>query len=95
MEHIHIQRLGDAQIIEEYKRSFQKISLEALVEDYNKQVKCGITGVHRQALYLIALRLEFKERLGNSPVYMKDDLVLGMKGTMQLINGKIQAYEDK
>ena len=44
------------------------ISLQELVKAYNKEAKSGIVGVHRQALYLAALRQEFKERLKESPV---------------------------
>ena len=69
MEHIYIHRQQDEAVILDYKRGFEAETLEELVESYNNQVKCGITGVHRQALYLIALRQEFTERLKESPIY--------------------------
>jgi len=47
--------------IANYKARFENESLHELVDTDNGQVKCGITGVHQQALYLLALRQEFKE----------------------------------
>jgi len=89
MEYINIPRQGDQAVILEYKKIFEKESLEELVESYNRQVKCGITGVHRQALYLLALRLEFKERLKESPVYLLE-YVLGLVGEIEVVNGQIK-----
>ena len=56
MEYILINREGDAKIIADYKTSFETYTLKELVKAYNKEAKCGIVGVHRQALYLSALR---------------------------------------
>ena len=67
MEYILINRVGDAKIIADYKTSFETYTLKELVKAYNKEAKSGIAGVHRQALYLAALRQEFKERLKESP----------------------------
>ena len=55
MEYILINREGDAKIIADYKTSFETYTLKELVKAYNKEAKCGIVGVHRQALYLAAL----------------------------------------
>ncbi len=89
MEHIYMARKDDQKVIADYKERFENKSLEELVESYNGQVKCGITGVHRQALYLIALRLEFKERLKESPVYLLE-YVLGLVGKIEVVNGQIR-----
>lgn len=53
------------------------MTLEELVQAYNKEAKCGIVGVHMQALYLVALKEEFWERLQESPVYLLEH-VLGL-----------------
>ena len=49
MEYILINRVGDAKIIADYKTSFETYSLQELVKAYNKEAKCGVVGVHRQA----------------------------------------------
>ena len=46
MEHTYIAREQDKNIIADYKKRFEAETLEALVESYNRQVKCGIVGVH-------------------------------------------------
>ena len=92
MEYLYIGRQDDKNIIADYKKLFEAETLEALVESYNSQVKCGIVGVHRQALYLIALRQEFKERLKESPVYLLE-YVLGLVGKIEVIDGHIRIVE--
>jgi hypothetical protein len=89
MEHLYIGREPDKNVIADYKKQFQAKTLEDLVECYNNQVKCGIVGVHRQALYLIALRQEFKERLTESPVYMLE-YILGLVGPINVVDGNIK-----
>ena len=89
MEYVYIKRHNDENVLVEYKKYFEAKTLEDLVDTYNGQVKCGITGVHRQALYLIALKEEFKERLKESPVYLLD-YVLGLVGKIELVNGNIR-----
>ncbi len=89
MEYVYIGREKDNKIIADYKKRLEAETLEELVKCYNKQVKCGIVGVHRQALYLIALRHEFKERLKESPVYLLD-YVLGLTGPIEIKNGNIR-----
>lgn len=92
MEHIYVGRDDDDNIISDYKKRLEVETLEALVGAYNSQVKCGITRVHRQALYLIALRQEFKERLKESPVHLLD-YVLGLVGEIEVVDGHIRIVE--
>ena len=89
MEYIYVGRENDNHIIADYKKRFEIQTLEALVKSYNSQVKCGITGVHRQALYLIALRQEFKERLKESSVYLLEH-VLSFVGPIEVVDGTIR-----
>ena len=89
MEHIYIAREQDKNSISEYKGKFEAETLETLVESYNSQVKCGIVGVHQQALYLIALRQEFRERLKESPVYLLEHII-GVVGEIEFVNGNIR-----
>ena len=92
MEYIYIGRDGDEKTIADNKRHFETKTIEELVAAYNKQVKCGIVGVHQQALYLIALKNEFKERLKESPVYLLE-YVLGLVGKIEIVNGHIKVLE--
>ncbi|WP_242119949.1 hypothetical protein [Aestuariivivens sediminicola] len=92
MEYIYVSQIKDAKIIQDYKNQFETKTLEELVVLYNKQVKCGIVGVHQQALYLFALGEEFKERLKESPVYLLD-YVLGLVGKVKIINGNLKIDE--
>tara|TARA_R110000787_G_scaffold24203_1_gene68856 strand:+ start:177 stop:818 length:642 start_codon:yes stop_codon:yes gene_type:complete len=92
MEHVYIGREKDKSVITEYKKIFEVKTLEELVVSYNGQVKCGITGVHRQALCLMALRQEFRGRLKESPVYLLEH-VLGLVGTIEVVNGHIKIME--
>lgn len=55
-------------------------------------MRCGIVGVHRQALYLLALRQEFKDRLTESPVYLLE-YVLGLVGEIEIYDGHIRIVE--
>ena len=77
MEYIYVYREDDAAEIKEYRVGFIKKTAEELVELYNREARMGITGVHRQALYLLALKIEFDERFGLSPISFEDS-VLGI-----------------
>ena len=63
-----------------------------MVAAYNKEAKSGIVGVRQQALYLIALRQEFRERLTESPVYLLEH-VLGILGPIEVVNGHVRIVE--
>ncbi len=92
MEYIYIGRDTDEKTIAVYKGYFETKTIEELVDAYNKQVKCGIVGVHQQALYLIALKNEFKECLKESPVYLLE-YVLGLVGEIKVVDGHIRIKE--
>jgi len=90
MKQIYIKRKGDSKIISDYKTRFEKQTLEELVAKYNGQVKCGIVGVHRQGLYLLAMRFEFLKKMGESPVTFQENCIIGLLGKIDLINGQIR-----
>ena len=92
MEYIYVGRNENQKIILDYKKIFESKTLDELVEDYNKQTRLGIVGVHQQALYLIAMRAEFKERLKESPIYLLE-YVLGLTGPIEVVNGHIRVKE--
>ena len=92
MEYIYIKSEHNQAHIDRFKKRLETISLEELVQAYNKEAKCGIVGVHMQALYLIALSQEFKERLAESPVYLLEH-VLGLVGPIEVVDGHIRIVE--
>ena len=94
MEYVYVGRKDDPNIIADFKKDFEAKSLEALVTAYNKQASCGIVGVHMQALYLVALNQEFRERLKESPVYILEH-VLGLVGPIELVDGAIRIADKK
>ena len=88
MEYIYIKNEHNQAHIDRFKKRLEAMTLEELVQAYNKEAKCGIVGVHMQVLYLIALRQEFKERLKQSPVYLLEH-VLGLVGPIEIVNGNV------
>ena len=52
------------------------------------QANLGIAGKHRQAMCLIALKQEFKERLKESTLYLLEH-VLGLVGEIKVVDGHI------
>ena len=89
MEYIYIKNEHNQAHIDRFKKRLEAMTLEELVQAYNKEAKCGIVGVHMQALYLIALRQEFKERLTESPVYLLEH-VLGLVGPIEVVDGSFK-----
>ena len=89
MEYIYIKSEHNQAHIDRFKKRLEAMTLEELVQAYNKEAKCGIVGVHMQALYLVALKEEFRERLQESPVYLLEH-VLGLVGPIEVVNGSIK-----
>jgi hypothetical protein len=92
LEYIYIRREGDLETLKEKVKIFEAFAIEELIDAYNKQAKCGITGVHAQALYLMSMGHAFLMRFGTSPIYMENN-VLGMKGQIKL-SGKTYQFVD-
>ena len=92
MEYIYIKNEHNQGHIDRFKKRLEAMTLEELVQAYNKEAKCGIVGVHMQALYLIVLRQEFKERLTESPVYLLEH-VLGLVGPIEVVDGHVRLKE--
>ncbi len=92
MEYIYIKSEHNQAHIDRFKKKLEAMTLEELVQAYNKEAKSGIVGVHMQALYLIALRQEFKERLTESPVYLLEH-ILGLVGLIEVVDGHVRLVE--
>ena len=89
MEYIYIKNEHNQAHIDRFKKRLEAMTLEELVQAYNKEAKYGIVGVHMQALYLVALKEEFRERLRESPVYLLEH-VLGLVGPIEEVDGSIK-----
>jgi hypothetical protein len=92
MEYIYIRREGDMPTITEKAKEFEASNNNSLISDYNKQSRCGITGVHAQALYLMSMGHVFLKRFGKSPIYMENN-VLGMRGQIKLSGDTFEYVE--
>lgn len=78
MKHVFISREGDEEHFVDNVSHFRKKSDQELIEAYHREARIGITGVHAQAVYLLALRTVMKERFGESPVTLEDGGVVGL-----------------
>ena len=92
MEYVYIGMKGDSETITGKVKVFDSYSNDSLIADYNKQSKCGITGVRGQALYLMAMGHVFFKRFGKSPIYMENN-VLGMKEQIKLSGDTFEYVE--
>ncbi len=92
MEYIYIKNEHNQAHIDRFKKRLEAMTLEELVQAYNKEAKCGIVGVHMQALYLVALKEEFRERLRESPVYLLEH-ILGLVGPIEVVDGHVRLVE--
>ena len=88
-------RENDKSVIQEYGERLAKDSLEELVDTFNRQVKCGIVGVHRQALYLIALRKEFLLRVEQTPIVIDDHKIIDLSEEIEIVNGEIRKFKSR
>jgi hypothetical protein len=92
MEYIYIRIEGDMQTLTEHVKEFGACSNEDLILSYNKQARCGITGVHSQALYLISMGHVFLKRFGKSPISLEEN-VLDIKGQIKLVGETFEYIE--
>lgn len=80
MDYIYIKREGDSESLKETVLKLKEFTNVELIASYNTEVECGITGVHSQALYLMAMGHVFFKRFGKSPIRMENNILeLGKK----------------
>ena len=80
MKYVFISREGDQETFRTFYKNLEAFPNEILLEQYNREVKIGIVGVHAQALKLLALRKIFLERFGESPIIFEDNMVISLTG---------------
>jgi hypothetical protein len=90
-EYLLLTQGGDREILNEEIENLSTFSNEKLVELYNAQSRLGIVGVRRQAIYLLALGVVLKKRMGEGPIYYKDN-ILGLKGKIKYENEIFSNY---
>ena len=66
MKHVFTSREGDKTLFLEFYNSLKDLNDKRLIEAYHKQMKLGMTGVHAQAVYVLALRKVIKDRFGKN-----------------------------
>ena len=83
MEYVLIQKTGFKEL---YLNELKKLELfpsSELVKLYNKQVDIGIVGVYRQAVFLAALRKLFIERFNQSPIKVRENILVSLTGKVR------------
>lgn len=83
MEYVLIQKEGFRELYLNELKKLELLPSSELVKLYNKQVDIGIVGVYRQAVYLVALRKMFKDRFNQSPVHVKDNVLVSLTGKVK------------
>ncbi|MFT6795008.1 MAG: hypothetical protein ACJART_000139 [Maribacter sp.] len=64
MKHVFTSREGDQELFLTYYDRLKALNDEQLIEAYHKQIRLGLTGVHAQAVYVLALKKLMKNRFG-------------------------------
>ena len=79
LSQIYEGRQGDTEIIEEYYQRFLEISYSELTQECITAKKKGIFGVHRQALFLIALKKAAIDRGVPTNLDVESNGIIGFK----------------
>jgi hypothetical protein len=88
MELILIPHPGDRERLLEHYQTLSNVTLEELVESYNKNVSIGITGNQAQGLYLLAMHKVFLNKCGRSPISWTDNMVLALGRAVEVVDDK-------
>ncbi len=86
MELLLIPRPSDRERLLEHIQTLSNLTLEELVESYNKNVSIGITGTQAQGLYLLAMHKVFLNKFGRSPISWTDNIVLALGEAVELVD---------
>jgi hypothetical protein len=92
--HIFIQRKGDIEQINNYKKYLDNKTTNELIATYNKSYNLGFVGVHQQAIFILALHYQFRKRFNNNtPVKIEDNVLISFKGKIKTITNDKIYYE--
>jgi hypothetical protein len=90
--YIFTQRKEDLQQLINLKNNFNNISQIELIKKFNREAKIGFTGVHQQALLILALNQQFIKRYNDAPVIIENNSILSLKRTIKQIENSIIIY---
>jgi len=93
-KYIFLQRKEDLQQLISLKNSFNNISQDELIKKFNREAKIGFTGVHRQALLILALNQQFIKRYNDAPITIENNSILCLKGVIKQIENRIIIYQN-
>jgi len=91
--YLFIQRKQDLKQITNLNKSLENSNQEELISKYNREAKIGFTGVHQQALLILALNQQFIKRYNDAPVTIENNSVLSLKGVIKAIKNKTIIYK--
>lgn len=92
-KYLFIQRKEDLQQIINLNNSLENSNQEELINTFNREAKIGFTGVHQQAVLILALNQQFMKRYNDAPVAIKNNSILSLKGVIKTIKNKTIIYE--
>jgi len=75
VEYLYEPNSEDSERIAEFTKRLEELSDSELFDAYNREAKIGITGVHAQALYLIAMKQVFDSRFSGSPFNFSENTI--------------------
>ncbi len=75
MKHVFTSREGDQKLFLEFYERLKELSDEKLIEAYYREIRIGMTGVHAQAVYVLALRKLMKGRFGKRVISLEGGVI--------------------
>ena len=64
MKHVFTSWEGNQELVAKFYDRLKALNDEQLIEAYHKHIRLGLTGVHAQAVYVLALKKVMKNRFG-------------------------------
>ncbi|MGY8914032.1 MAG: hypothetical protein ACKVJF_02990 [Flavobacteriales bacterium] len=78
MEHVFTSGEGDQKLFLKFYDNLKELTDEKLIEAYHREMRIGMTGVHAQAVFVLALREVMKDRFGKSLIQIEDGIVINL-----------------
>lgn len=75
MKHVFTFGEGDQELFLTYYDRLKALNDEQLIEAYYREVNLGMTGVHAQAVYVLALKKVMKDRFGKDIIVVEGEII--------------------
>jgi len=75
MKHVFTSGEGDQKLFLEFYDRLKNLNDEGLIEAYHRQMRLGMTGVHAQAVYVLALKKVMKGRFGKDFIPLEGGVI--------------------